>query len=228
MRSQTETTPTHLDDAKQEVRKLIDELKAIGKRLEPIRDAIPLPPEPMKTLMEAGYIPRDEAVLLWDDLDFAARNPEDSDALGPAIDWLEFALSWSSRRRRERLFAENHDLDRDAALPALSLEEGRMLVKMNGDVPGAAWRLGLTLGRMDPDEDIDAFLDTLSAIARLKARKIEALQARRLPSIHADSVKYDADSLENVLAALEDQRETPQYAQMKVTLGVLQRLQGIS
>ena len=213
MRSQTETTPSHLDDAKQEVRKLIDELKAIGKRLEPIRDAIPLPPEPMKTLMEAGYMPRDEAVLLWDHLDSLSGNPDEDG--GPAIDWLEFALSWSSRQRRERLFAENHDLDGDAGLPALSLEEGRMLVRMNGDVPGAAWRLGLTLGRMDPDEDIDAFLETISGIARLKARKIKALQARRLPSIHADSVKYAAGSLESVLSVLEDHRGTPEYEEMQ-------------
>ncbi len=236
MRSQTETTPATLKEAKREVRGIIAELKAIGKRLEPIRDAIPRAPEPMRTLMQNGYIPSDEAEMLWGDLDCAARSAEDSDILGAAINYLEYSMSWSSRKRRELLFMEANDLDNDPPPAPLSMEEFRNLEAEAGDLPeDTSWRLGLTLSRMDPTEE--AFLETLSTIARLKIRRSvdsltfgikRAMRERRPAPIHFESAKYAADSLESALAALEDCREAPECKDMRATLGALRRLQGVS
>ncbi len=237
MRSQKKSTSSALKEAKREVRKIVAEVKAVGKRLEPIRDAIPLPSEPMRTLMEAGYVPRDEAQLLWDDLDYAVRNFEDSDIFGAGIDWLEDAIDWSSHQRRERLFAENHDTGGDPSLGPLSLEEGLKIAKKDEPPRSATWRLGLTLGRMDPAEDVDAFLDALCTVASLKTRQTaesikfsitQALLEGRSAFAHYDSAKRAAASLEAVLASLVDHRDKPQYAKLETSLRALRQMEDAS
>ena len=146
-----------VQEARDEIRCLVRELLDVHRRVEAIRDGIEDPLEPAKTLMETGFIPRDEASLIRGELtDFFSEVGDQS------IVWLTGALEWS-RARRASLFA-HEDYTKEPPDP-LNLQD------VEGELDRLdAWeishRLGLTLEQIEPGAE--HFADYVCTIARFK------------------------------------------------------------